>query len=285
MRDECYQCHIKTVSRLIEKFRPAEDVSELLLQATHKLLNRNNTPNPLLATNIHRLAKNLINRSNLYKDEKATTNNIVLTNYSMWRKLIDDSRVPFHAAAKLAVASNVIDYGAHSVSDDIEKQILELYQNNFAIDETYELFKEIGKAKKVLYLGDNAGEIVFDKMFIETMQHPGVTFVVRGKPVINDVTFEDVKQTGIDEVCKVISNGYDAPSTLLEFCSEEFLDEFDNADLIISKGQGNFEGLMHIKRNNLFFLLMAKCEPMAELLAINKGDMVITKRNTSRYAL
>lgn len=155
MRYECYQCHIKTVNRLIEKFNPAEEVSELLLQATHKLLTRNNNPNPVLATSIHRLAKNLINRSSLYKDEKATTNKIVLTHYSIWRKLIYDSADPFHAAAKLAVASNVIDYGAHSVGDDIEKQILELYQNNFAIDEASELFVEIGKAKKILYLGDN----------------------------------------------------------------------------------------------------------------------------------
>ncbi len=148
-----------------------------------------------------------------------------------------------------------------------------------------DLRDKINGSEKILYLGDNAGEIVFDKLFIETMQHPDVTFVVRGKPVINDVTFEDVRQTRIDNVCKVISNGYDAPSTLLEFCSEEFLDKFNTADLVISKGQGNFEGLMYTTHPNVFFLLMAKCEPMAELLGVNKGEMIITKLNTSKYAL
>jgi uncharacterized protein with ATP-grasp and redox domains len=117
------------------------------------------------------------------------------------------------------------------------------------------------------------------------MQHSNITYVVRGKPVINDVTFEDAKQTGINKICKVISNGFDAPSTLMEFCSDEFIHEFDKADLIISKGQGNFEGLLNSKHNNMFFLLMAKCIPMAELLGINEGEMVVTKLKVSGDAL
>jgi uncharacterized protein with ATP-grasp and redox domains len=95
---------------------------------------------------------------------------------------------------------------------------------------------------------------------------------------------EDARQTGIDNICRVISNGYDAPSTLLPHCSDEFLQEFRNADLIISKGQGNFEGLMEADHPNMFFLLMAKCKPMADLLQIKKGDMVIKKQKSTVYA-
>jgi hypothetical protein len=128
-----------------------------------------------------------------------------------------------------------------------------------------------------LYLGDNCGEIVFDKLFIETMDHPNVTFAVRGNPVINDATLEDAAQVGLDNVCRVISNGFDAPSTLLEFCSDEFAEAYNNADLVISKGQGNFEGLMESRHPNEFFLLIAKCWPIANLLGVGKNDMVVLK--------
>jgi uncharacterized protein with ATP-grasp and redox domains len=164
-------------------------------------------------------------------------------------------------------------------------QITNLFTKDFAIDQSEEFVYRLGESKKILYLGDNAGEIVFDKLFIETIQNPNITYVVRGKPVINDVTIDDARQTGIDEVCKVITNGYDAPSTLLEYCSEEFIQEFKKADLIISKGQGNFEGLMHIEHPNMFFLLMAKCKPMAELLGVNEGGMIIKKLETTNYVL
>lgn len=100
---------------------------------------------------------------------------------------------------------------------------------------------------------------------------------MRGKPVINDVTFVDVEQVQMNEVCKVISNGYDAPSTLLNHCSEEFLHAYHNADLIIAKGQGNFEGLVNSNHPNMFFLLMAKCNPMGELVGVNKGSMLVIK--------
>lgn len=286
MRAECYQCHIKTVNKLIDKFKPADEVSRLFLKASYKLLkDRNDISNPYLATDIHRLAKNIIKHSNLYSHEKISANEMLLNSYEKWRAIVLDSRKPLHAAAKLAVAANILDYGAHSVPDDITMQITDLFTREFAIDESEDLIYNLGQARNILYLGDNAGEIVFDKLFIETMQNPNITYVVRGKPVINDVTMDDARQTGIDKVCKVITNGYDAPSTLLEYCSEEFIQEFNTADLIISKGQGNFEGLMNIEHPNMFFLLMAKCKPMAELLGVNEGEMVTKKLETSGHVL
>lgn len=145
------------------------------------------------------------------------------------------------------------------------------------INMTEKLHSEIIKAERVLYLGDNCGEIVFDKLLIETINHPNITFAVRGKPVINDPTLEDAGQVGMDKVCKIISNGADAPSTLLELSSAEFVEEYQNADLIISKGQGNFEGLMEDSHPNIIFLLIAKCSPIADLLRVEKNDMVVTQ--------
>jgi damage-control phosphatase, subfamily I len=286
MRDECYQCHIRTVNKLIEKYKPPANVSKLFVRAIHKLLNdRMDIANPYLATEIHRFAKDIINHPNLYSHEKFSSNEMLLNSYEKWRAIVMDSRKPLQAAAKLAVVANILDYGAHSVPDDINMQITNLFKKDFAIDQSEELVYRLGESKKILYLGDNAGEIVFDKLFIEMIRNPNITYVVRGKPVINDVTIDDARQTGIDEVCNVITNGYDAPSTLLEYCSEEFIQEFKKADLIISKGQGNFEGLMHLEHPNMFFLLMAKCKPMAELLGVIEGGMIIKKIETTDYVL
>jgi len=90
---------------------------------------------------------------------------------------------------------------------------------------------------------------------------------------------KEAKAVGMNKLCKVISNGSDAPSTLLEFCSEKFLKTYKNADIIISKGQGNYEGLMDVTDKTIFFLLMAKCDPIAEMLGVEKGKMVIKKSN------
>ena len=281
MRFECYFCLTKTVEKLINKFKPDQEVAEEFVFAINKLLSENrNLANPHLATYIHRLAKSTINNANLYAEEKCHANDVLLSKYNSWKTLVNSSCNPMFRAAKLAVTGNIIDYGAHSAPDDIEAQIHELLNTSLAIDETEKLFHKLKSADSVLYLGDNAGEIVFDKLFIETMNHPNVTYVVRDKPVINDVTFEDAAHAGMLQICKVISNGFDAPSTILKHCSAEFLNLYHKADLIIAKGQGNFEGLMNENRENLFFLLMAKCKPMAELLGVNKGDMVIIEQKT-----
>ena len=280
MRHECYFCHIKTVEQLIRKFRPEAKTAENFIFSVHELLADNRElENPRLATNIHRIARVHLSNANLYAEEKLQANNVFLEKYEYWKTVVSQSNDPFSTAAKLAVIGNIIDYGAHSVNGSISDQIESLFQQELKVDMTKELKNEFSKAKSVLYLGDNCGEIVFDKLFIETMKHPNVIYAVRGKPVINDVTIEDAQQVGMNKICQVISNGYDAPSTLTEFCSNEFIIQYNYADLIISKGQGNFEGLMENDKKNIFFLLIAKCEPIAGLLGIRKNNMVITKLN------
>ncbi len=281
MRHECYNCHKKTVKDLIEKFRPDDNTARDLSETIEQLLRENHDlPNPYLARLIHRVAREKINHSDLYRNEKNHANDLLLKNYDLWKEIVDLSPDPFYLAAKLAVAGNIIDYGAHSAEKDIELQINELLKREFEIDETDSLSNAFQNAGSILYLGDNAGEIVFDKLFIETTGHPGVTYAVRGQAVINDVTRKDAERTGMDKVCKVISNGNDAPSTLPDLCSEEFLDHYHSSDIIISKGQGNFEGLMNSGKDNIFFMLMAKCDPIADLLKVKKGSLLVTKNKS-----
>ena len=278
MEPTCYRCHLRTLEKLIAKFSPPDENAADLNTVVHKLLHENqNTSNPVIAARLHRISREKLRCADLYREEKKMANELLLQQESHWENIIQSSHDPFSTAARLAVIGNIIDYGAHSVSDDLKQQIESLFHQRLTINETKTLQERLNCARKVLYLGDNAGEIVFDKLFIKTINHSNLIYSVRGAPVINDITLEDTRVTGLDGYCEVISNGDDAPSTLLDCCSEEFLDIYKNADLIISKGQGNFEGLMNEKHPNTFFLLIAKCNPIASLLGISKGGMVVTQ--------
>jgi len=145
----------------------------------------------------------------------------------------------------------------------------------------YQEFKyALNNAESILYLGDNTGEIVFDKLLIEELSNmlPDVkiTYVVRDKPVINDALMEDAVSCGLDKIVDVISSGCDAPGTILDLCSKEFLKLYESAELIISKGQGNFETLADEKRP-IFFLFKVKCPVIANHTGFNLGDIVLKK--------
>ena len=279
MDNRCLTCHSKTVDLLIDKFNLQGEVAgNFSSEVNHLLTNCKHLSNPYLALLIHRLAKKKIQNDDLYREEKKHANSILYSQYKKWVAFVNENDESLHIAAKLAVVGNIVDYGAHSVPADIPAKIEELLALDFALDDRDEMFAEVKKAESVLYLGDNAGEIVFDKLFIQHLNHPNLTYVVRGNPIINDVTFEDAEQVGMQDVCRVISNGHDAPSTLVDNCSEEFQELYTKATVVISKGQGNFEGLLNEKRKSLYFMLMAKCDIMAEMLGVNKGDLIITKK-------
>ena len=120
----------------------------------------------------------------------------------------------------------------------------------------------VEKARKILYLADNAGEIALDRLLIEQLSPSKVTLVVRGAPVLNDATLIDAATVGLDEIVEIIDNGSDAPGTILDDCSPEFLRRYEDADLIIAKGQGNYESLSDENRN-IFFLFKVKCRVIA----------------------
>ena len=120
---------------------------------------------------------------------------------------------------------------------------------------------------------------MFDRLFIETFMHPNVTYSVKSAPVLNDALSDDAFETGMDKVADVISNGYDAPSTLLSKCSLDFLNHYYSSDLIISKGQGNLEGLFLQNDPRIFYLLMVKCKVVANVLDVEPGGFVVFNYN------
>jgi len=188
--------------------------------------------------------------------------------------IVRKSSNPFGTALRLAVAGNIIDFAAND-RFNLQATVEMALESEFAIDHSEQLGKAIKNSHSVLYLGDNAGEIVFDKLFIRTINHPRLTFVVRGAPIINDVTIDDAEYTGMKETANVISSGYDAASTIPEKSSKQFQEYFSEADVVISKGQGNLEGLHPLNDKRIFFLLIVKCDVMAEFLKVKKGSLVV----------
>lgn len=278
MNKQCVDCHLKTINQLTKKF--ADNRHPNIKENALEILNKNsNLENPALARVIFKYFKDTLEINDLYVAEKKHANDELLRNYSYWEKRVHESKNPIKTALKLAVIGNIIDFGAHTVPENLNYFIEEQINKPFAIDQSEYLADAIKEANSILYLGDNCGEIVFDKLLIETIQHPNVTFVVRGAPIINDATIADASSVGIQSLCNLIDNGYDAPSTILSESSKELNFLFKHADLIISKGQGNFEGLMNESRKGIYFLLMSKCEPISKLLGTKINSLIIKEHN------
>ena len=273
---DCIPCMLNGLISLFKKGLIEEKYQETVIkEVLTYYANIDYSESPLLTNrNLHRVIRKIANNPDPYKKLKDNMNKEAVKYCEKYKDLVLESDNPFDKALRLAVAGNIIDFGpGHSI--EIEKTIEKILNEDFAVDDSLELFNDIKKAQNILYLGDNTGEIVFDKFFLEVIGRNDITFVVRNSPILNDATMEDVKLFGIDKLVKVITNGDDAPGTLLEFTSPEFKELFDKADLIISKGQGNFEGLSEVKNKNIYFLLMIKCHIVAEDLGLKKGDYIV----------
>ncbi len=207
-----------------------------------------------------------------YKELKIESTEKALALYPSLKRIVEQSNDKLLTAIRMAIAGNVIDFGPNR-DFDIEEEIDVVLKKEFAIYD-YDKFKDgLDKTSEILYLGDNAGEAVFDRILIEELKKP-VTYVVRDVPVINDVTYEDALQAGIDEVASIVSSGTSAPGTILKTCNAEFKEEYNNSDFIISKGQGNYEGLSN-ERRPIFFLLKVKCHVIAQDIGVNVGDIIL----------
>jgi uncharacterized protein with ATP-grasp and redox domains len=200
-----------------------------------------------------------------------------LSLYPEMKKLIKSSQDRLMTAVRLSIAGNIIDFGAHA-KFDLKKDIERILSQDLAINHYPQFRKALARAKKILYLADNAGETVFDRLLIEELHKP-VIYAVRERPIINDATRKDALLSGIDEKAEIISSGCDAPGTILKFCSREFLEAYLSAGLIISKGQGNYEGLSDEKRP-IFFLLKAKCAAIARELRVEEGGIILAKASS-----
>ncbi len=271
----CNSCFFNTYQRLLDKFNVGIAQRQKFKSSFQEIIDKNkHLSSPEIQRKLNRGFCRIIKVNDPFKEEKVRSNNIALELYKDWKPKVLSADNPFDLALRLSIAGNIMDYGANN-SFNVYETIDAVLKASFAIDYSALLKNKINKAKKILYLGDNAGEIVFDKLFIETIMKPEVFYAVKGAPILNDVTLADAKEVEMDLVADVISNGFDAPSTVLNKCSKEFHEIYNSADLIISKGQGNFEGLMKENDPRIFFLLMVKCDVIAEMLDVEKGSFIV----------
>lgn len=213
-----------------------------------------------------------------YRKLKKKYNQICLHLEPKVRKLIEVSEDKFETALRVAIAGNIIDFVQQpDMDENLVQQTIDDALVQPLDEEKIKLFKQkVAEAKNILYVGDNTGEIVFDKVFIEYIGPLKVTFAVRGGPTINDATMEDAQEVGLTSLVKVITTGIDLPGAMLELASDEFRQAFRQADLVISKGQGNYEALNE-EDKEIFFLLKVKCLQIAENMGYKYqvGDIVV----------
>jgi len=229
---------------------------------------------PEIGQEVYRIISKMTGVKDPYKKIKEECTRQALSLYPEMKKLINSSEDRLMTSIKLSIAGNVIDFGAQA-DFDLERDIEKILSQDFGINHYQEFCEVLDRAGKILYIADNAGETVFDRLLIEEF-HKSVIYVVRERPIINDATREDALLSGINEVAEIMSSGCDAPGTILKFCSEDFLRVYRSSDLIISKGQGNYEGLSEEGRP-VFFLLKVKCPVIARDIGIEEGSIILTK--------
>ena len=266
---------------------------EVLLEVANTLpeFSLKATP-PELARIIYGIVGKATHQNDPYQKIRRQSNRLALMMYPELRSRVSASDDRLRKAVEMAIAGNIIDYGVKNflnIKEELKKILLTekhvFGKGNNVFIHYHDFESVVKKAKNILYLADNAGETVFDRILIEEIKerdpHKKIIYAVKESPIINDALIGDAYQCGIDKIATVVSSGSSAPGTILSLCSREFLKMYRAADMIISKGQGNFEALSEEKKP-IFFMLRAKCSVVAKDIGCSLGDIILlfNKRKT-----
>ncbi len=282
---DCIPCFVRQALDSVRLATDDEEIQEQVVREVLRLasdLDMSQSP-PAIGQQIHRLIRELISNNDPYRELKQRSNRLALRMCAELKETVRTSEDPLETAVKLAIASNIIDLGVKTSikESEIERIINDSLITDFDGRQIEDFRNAVNQAKQILYLADNAGEIVFDRLLIEQLPCEKITVVVKARPVINDATMEDAKVAGLTEIVEVIDNGSDAPGTILESCSQTFRNRFAKADLIIAKGQGNYETLSDVEKN-IIFILKAKCPVIAKDLGCEVGEMILRRNEAFR---
>ncbi len=277
---DCIPCAIRQVLDSIRMITDDEVMHEKVLRKALGLwhdMDMRESP-PAVARKVHRMLRDMTGVADPYLELKQRYNRLAMEMVDDLEETVAGSADRTETAVRLAIAGNIIDFGVNSTVDEsvVEGTIARSLTDPLDLEALIEFKVAVAEASEILYLGDNAGEIVFDRLLIEQMPRQKVTFVVRGAPILNDVLMADAQMVGMTDLVEVIDNGADAPGTILEICSKAFRKRFEKADLIIAKGQGNFETLNDSDRD-IFFLLRPKCNVLARHLDCEIGRQVLMR--------
>lgn len=235
---------------------------------------------PAVGQRLHRRLRQLSGVADPYRGVKDRFNAMALEMAPDLVTEIENAVDPLLRALRLAIAGNVIDLGVKGgIGEGEVREAIHNTLNEPFRGDIEDFRAAVRGARDILYLADNAGEIVFDRLLVERLAPTRVTLAVRGSPVLNDATRDDAEVAGLCQIVEVVDNGSDAPGTILADCSDDFRRRFEAADLIIAKGQGNFETLSD-EDANIYFLLKAKCSVIAARLGVPVGTHMAIRRQS-----
>ncbi len=270
---DCVPCFIRQTLAAARLASEDPDLHEKALREILPILSRIDFHREpvIMGRTIQRLSGN----QDPYRSLKQQFNQMIVDLYPQLKRQVEASDNSFEMAARLALAGNMIDFGIGRMLDPSEiTATIESALSANVNGDLQSFYQAVDAAESILYLGDNCGEIVFDRLFIEQLGPDRVTYAVRAAPIINDVTIEDARFTGMINSVRVIDNGSDAPGTLLTECSATFKRAFASAGVIIAKGQGNYETL-HAVDKHIFFMLKVKCPAVSRHIGYEIGSHVI----------
>lgn len=277
---DCIPCFIR---QALEASRQISQDDELIANALRNILRSVSdfdlslSP-PEMGQQIHRILRQEVGCDDPYLQIKKHSTQIALSIVPEVRKQLELSDKPFEVAVRFAIAGNILDFALASAWDDATIRASFEKAGRHPVDTKMikQLEQQMDKAKSVLILADNAGETVFDRLLIEQLpEHLDISYAVKGSAVINDAVEADAIDAGIDSIATIINNGTDAPGTLLSLCSEAFIEQFNSADIIIAKGQANFETLNMADRE-IYFLTQIKCPVIADYYGYQTGDWIVS---------
>src|SRR4030042_2774140 len=275
---DCFPCFLRQAIIALRLGTNDVSLQKAILKSTLEDIQRTDTSKPpaFTTTFVHRKIRQMLGMDP-FKDIKSEYNQIALKLYPPLKTTIEKSTDPLWTSVRLAIAGNVIDFGIFT-SVDIEGTIRKALNSKIAVDDYNSMKEAVSYADEILYLTDTAGEIVFDRLLIQTLIQFGkkVKAVVKGSPVINDSTMEDARESGLTKICEIMDNGSEAVGTILDWTTFTFQKTFKDAQLIISKGQANFETLIGTEKK-LFFLFQSKCDVVSKELSLSTGSMLLKK--------
>jgi len=277
---ECAPCFLRQAREALDlatsdeslKMDVTTDITQVLCNKFH-----DKAVNNVIGTEIHRLIKNRTNNNDPYQNEREICNDIAMKYLPVIKEAVK-TEGNLEGYIKASIMGNLLDFGALGVDVDTEALINKTMHNGLAVNHVDKLESALKNAKNVLYLADNVGEIIFDKILIKKLKDydVNITVALKEKPILNDACVEDALKIGLDEFADLKSIGTDSIGIIYPETSEEFKEIFNNADMIIAKGLGNYEGLTELESDKpIFCLLNAKCNPVAKDIGVNMGDNVI----------
>ncbi len=287
LHPQCLSCLIGQVEKSFHLLQPSvsnAEIVEIQKKIMIKLAQMNQKKMPYYGQALYQSIAEIMGEKDPYRKVKHQNIQEALNFIPTLKELINKSPDPLLTVIIIAIIGNTFDFGTpHKI--DLKEDILNFSLENLSINEYDKFVEDLEKSHKILIIGDNSAEAVFDRIMLEyftkTFPKKQFTYSIRSGPAINDITKNEVEEIGLSRVCKIIE-GSASPGVIFEQATQDFQEIFKSADLILSKGQGNYESLDDIEfmkpNSNLYFLLKAKCSFVAKRFGVELGSLILKKR-------